>query len=313
MTIINRQKFLAELGKLLTFMYEEDRQTALAMYGKMFDDAEDEQDLIQFLNSPTRQAVVIARAYNARARKLQVESHSREEDDAAASPEAAPDFVLAIDGIYRQYFPAEGDEAVVMDDQYSLFGEGDAPVQDGPDELYPVVSPELPAETPAEEEPGTEESPAQETIDEVDEFLEGFALGELPAEELPKEEELPGQYLQESPVVVRKARVFLLILFVLLAVPVTLLGIAVLLLPTLLFLALAAAVIVAGVQLVIAAFGGFKILADFLLLFGAAVVLLALGLLFLWIFIWFVGGVMAGLVTGVIALGRRWCYKEVSA
>ena len=77
--------------------------------------------------------------------------------------------------------------------------------------------------------------------------------------------------------------------------------------------ALAAAAVFAGVQLVIAAFGGFKILADFLLLFGSAVVLLALGLLFLWIFIWFVGSVMAGLVTGVIALGRSWCYKEVSA
>lgn len=33
-THINKQKFLAELGKLLTFMYDEDRQTALAMYGR---------------------------------------------------------------------------------------------------------------------------------------------------------------------------------------------------------------------------------------------------------------------------------------
>ena len=300
-----------ELGKLLTFMYEEDRQTALAMYGKMFDDTEDEQDLIQFLNSPTRQAVVIARAYNARARKLQVESHSREEDDAAGTLEAAPDFVLAIDAIYREYFPAEGEEAVVMDNQFSLFGEGDALVQDGLDELYPVVAPAVPAEEPPAEE-AADEGALQEALDDVDVFLQDYELGGRPEEELPEEPQ-PEQYLQESPVVVRKPRVFLLILFVLLAVPVTLLGIAVLLLPTLLFLALAAAAVVVGVQLVIAAFGGFKILADFLLLFGAAVLLLALGLLFLWIFIWFVGGVMAGLVAGVISLGRSWCYKEVSA
>ena len=304
-----------ELGKLLTFMYEEDRQTALAMYGKMFDDTEDEQDLIQFLNSPTRQAVVIARAYNARARKLQVESHSREEDD-AGTLEAAPDFVLAIDAIYREYFPAEGEEAVVMDNQFSLFGEGDALVQDGLDELYPVVAPDVSAEEPPAEE-AADEGALQEALDEVDVFLQDYELGGQPEEEQP-EEELPEepqteQYLQEPPVAVRKPRVFLLILFVLLAVPVTLLGIAVLLLPTLLFLALAAAAVVVGVQLVIAAFGGFKILADFLLLFGAAVLLLALGLLFLWIFIWFVGGVMAGLVAGVISLGRSWCYKEVSA
>ncbi len=305
-----------ELGKLLTFMYEEDRQTALAMYGKMFDDTEDEQDLIQFLNSPTRQAVVIARAYNARARKLQVESHSREEDDAAGTLEAAPDFVLAIDAIYREYFPAEGEEAVVMDNQFSLFGEGDALVQDGLDELYPVVAPDVSAEEPPAEE-AADEGALQEALDEVDVFLQDYELGGQPEEEQPEEElpeePQPEQYLQESPVVVRKPRVFLLILFVLLAVPVTLLGIAVLLLPTLLFLALAAAAVVVGVQLVIAAFGGFKILADFLLLFGAAVLLLALGLLFLWIFIWFVGGVMAGLVAGVISLGRSWCYKEVSA
>ena len=57
MTDINKQKFLAELGKLLTFMYEEDRQSALAMYAKLFDNARDEQSLLQFLVSPTRQAV----------------------------------------------------------------------------------------------------------------------------------------------------------------------------------------------------------------------------------------------------------------
>ena len=61
MTTINKQKFLAELGKLLTFMYEEDRQTALAMYVKMFEDAEDERALLQALISPTRQAVIVAR------------------------------------------------------------------------------------------------------------------------------------------------------------------------------------------------------------------------------------------------------------
>ena len=121
---IIKQKFLAELGKLLTFMYEEDRQTALAMYSKMFDDAADERDLVHFLGSPTRQAVVIARAYNDRVRKLQVESQSREQDGAEA--EAAPDFVLAIDRLYREYFPSQEQNAPVLDDQFSLFlGGGD--------------------------------------------------------------------------------------------------------------------------------------------------------------------------------------------
>ena len=42
MIVINRRKYLAELGKLLTFMYEEDRQEALALYEQLFDAAIDE-------------------------------------------------------------------------------------------------------------------------------------------------------------------------------------------------------------------------------------------------------------------------------
>ena len=46
---------------------------------------------------------------------------------------------------------------------------------------------------------------------------------------------------------------------------------------------------------------------------GAALVVLALGLLFLWIFVWFVGGAIAGLINEIIKLGGKWCFKEVSA
>ena len=79
MISINKQKFLAELGRLLTFMSEEDRQEALTLYAKMFDDVEDEQALLQSLLSPTRQAVIIARAYDANARKLQARAKARRE------------------------------------------------------------------------------------------------------------------------------------------------------------------------------------------------------------------------------------------
>ena len=43
----------------------------------------------------------------------------------------------------------------------------------------------------------------------------------------------------------------------------------------------------------------------------AVIMILALGLLFLWLFIWFIGGPIVGLVRGVMALGGKWCYKEV--
>ena len=349
---IIKQRFLAELGKLLTFMYEEDRQTALAMYSKMFDDAADEEDLSQFLGSATRQAVVVARAYNARARKLQVESQSREQDGAEA--EAAPDFVLAIDELYRQYFPAPAEEDQVLDNQVSLFEEPVQEAQEAPSAPPPAQETNAPRPvTPAETAPAaaeTAEAPeadgesvqtqdgstaeAVEKVfeqadpaagiktDEVDRFLENYrpedeTLELSPAQERegeapvpPIEEETPPP---EETAVVRKPRVFLLILYILLAAPLTLAGVLVLLVPTLLFLALAVACAAAGAALLVAAFSGFTMLADFLLLFGAAVVLLALGLLFLWIFVWFIAGAIAGLIAGVIRLGGSWCYKEVAA
>lgn len=312
---INRQKFLAELGKLLTFMYEEDRQTALAMYEKMFDDTDDEMGLIQFLGSPTRQAVVIARCYNARVRKLQVESQSRERAEDGSWSEETPEFVLVIDKLYQQVVPDRVEGDFTLENQVSLFEA----------EPAPVVESEAPAAPPVPEDTvEAAEAQSDGLADEVNRFLDSFSIAEEPVPS-PTEDDAYAPAVEDEvdyegepasraePVTERKPRVLLLILFVLLAVPVTLAAALVLLVPTLLFLSLAAASGASGVVLLTAAFGGFKILADFLLLFGTAIILLALGLLFLWIFIWFIGGAIAGLIAGVIRLGGRWCYKEVAA
>ena len=76
---INKQKFLTELGRLLTFMYDDDRERALDMYSSLFDETDDETGLLQMLGSPTRQAVNLARSYDARERKLQMQAQSRGE------------------------------------------------------------------------------------------------------------------------------------------------------------------------------------------------------------------------------------------
>ena len=110
----------------------------------------------------------------------------------------------------------------------------------------------------------------------------------------------------------RKPRVFLLILYILLAIPLTVCAVAVLLVPALLFLALSVAAIICGVVIVSTVFkGGVVLFADIMVLLGGALVLFALGLLFLWASIWFVGGAIVGLVHGVAALCDKWCYKEV--
>ena len=332
-TAINKQKFLAELGKLLTFMYEEDRQTALNMYSRMFDDAEDEQAVIQVLGTPTRQAVTIARSYDAKMRKLQVQSQSREDADAGAGREAIPDFVLTINQIYERAVPVKEEAPSVMADQLTMFGE-EYEAAPAAEVLANPAEVEAAEEVPVVSAMAEAEAEADELMTRVDSFLEDYSLegDELAAvdaapedlaEEVEAEDDEPvyddepedsfDRYFEEDEeeLTRRKARVPLLILYILLAIPVTLLGIALLLIPTALSLALAASILSGGIATLMAAFGGFPVLADFLVVLGSAIVLLAIGLLCLWLFIWFIGGAIVGLIRGVFALGRRWCYEEV--
>lgn len=357
---INKQKFLAELGRLLTFMYEEDRQTALAMYSKMFDDAAEEQLLLQFLVSPTRQAVVLARAYDAKERKLQVHTQSRDDDAGYADvPEGElPPFILAISDLQQEaiaqciFEPVEAAPAV-DEDQFSLFDEfpQDAPAEQ--DAVWadvpsvPQDGADMQAPDPAEDEDAPVSDSVSAFADAVDAFLADFAIadGELvpksaetpvPAEEAPvpppaetEDEPVPAESVipvpadpvpvteleddeEQAPATQRKAKVFLLILYILCAIPLGILGIAALLVPTLLSLALAIGFVSAGVLVLTAAFGGFAIFADLMVILGLAIVLLALGLLFTWLFIWFIGGAIVGLIRGLCHLGGKWCYKEVS-
>lgn len=196
---INRQKFLAELGRLLTFMYEEDRQTALAMYNRMFDEAESEQALLQYLVSPTRQAVILARAYNAKERKLQVHAQSRDEYEQVS--DETPDFVLAINKLQEEASALKITTAQVSEDQISLFDDGsavtanesapaaqentepaadeeEAETQDA-DEEAPAqkeIPPLFADEPAAEEEPDEMNSSVTRLADAVDAFLADFTI-----------------------------------------------------------------------------------------------------------------------------------------
>ena len=405
MTEINKQKFLAELEKLLAFMYEEDRQMALAMYGRIFDDAESEQAVLQKLFSPTRQAINVARVYNAKERKLQVEAQSRGD---SAQQDVSPAFLLEINKIYDDVFRviAQRQEQAPAEqrneDQFCLFTDQDAPypikdseyvpiaLQGGkpspaedetsleldedelqiaqPEEADEIVPSEAavyeeeraaaqnaPAAVPIqahlipEEEELDVEAPAEEILTAASETGEGekprFGYGSLEAESEAKTEpaaqaqtdaagEEPNIFERQltldgviaperqdsarpaDPIpmeTVRKPRVFLLILYTLIAIPVTLFGLALLLIPTALCLILAAGVIAAGVSALVAAFSsGLTPFANILLVLGTALVVLALGLLFLWLFVWLIFGGMGGLIRGVVNLGRKWCYREVS-
>ena len=312
-TSINKQKFLAELGKLLTFMYEEDRQRAMGLYSRMFEEAGDEQALIQTLISPTRQAVVVARAYNSNLGRLSLNAETK------AAPEdrdenGVPDYVQAIEKVREQAWAAIGVPAAAEEAE-------EAPAETEEAEEAPAETEEAPAEAeeveeaPAETE-GVEEAPAAAEPDKsAHEGIEFFTLPEE-GKETPQSDTL----LDENTFNIdsdalrkprRKAKPFALILYILLAIPLTICAIAVLLVPAILFLALSVAAIICGVVLVSTAFKGFPVFADIMVVLGVSLVLFALGLLFLWTAIWFIGGAIVGVVHGVAVLCEKWCYKEV--
>jgi hypothetical protein len=354
-------------------MYEEDRIQALDLYNEIFDDVGNETAVLQLLVSPTRQAVNLARAYDAKERKLQ------------ESGEDVPAHLLVIEELRRQagaLAPAAPQKASA--DQISLFEEPDAAenlfdsfdfdsVPEGAENnlpepmpreigLYPdedrSAEPAPPSPPPAmAARVPAEESGAQE----VDVFSEAMAAffsdldkqedstaeaippasaqepesaagayppvsGPHPAEEadpVPSVREkqaysMPEQVVTKAAaapnlpdVIIKKPIVPLLILYILLAIPVTLLLIGLLLVPAVFFLGLSALAFCGGFSGLIAAFTAFSVFADILLVFGLSLALAAFGLLFFWIFIWLLIGVIPGLVRSVCALARKLCYKEV--
>ncbi len=367
--LINKQKFLAELSKLLTFMYEEDRQEALAMYSSMFDEAEDEQRLIQLLMSPTRQAVIVARAYDAKDRKLQVTSQSRE--GSGLNDGETPDFAVAIEKVRKEAEERDILRAGVSDDQLSFFeeekpvaaevvAESEVPaaeeakepgeeISDGfakkqvldEDELFedimkeeePLAVEAIPAEErdaaePEEEaeaaepegEPEEKQKEAAEEPQEPEESEEPEETEEVPEveeTELVEEAAEPFDYTKvpdEDGYIEpeKEAMVGWLTLFVIFAIPIGFAACVLMIVLALVFLALAATVVAAGVFAIRSLFSGFAVFADILLVGGAAVAALALGLLFLWTAIWCLFGAIPGIVRGIIELGRSWCYKEVA-
>ena len=337
-------------------MYEEDRLRALELYSRMFEDAADESALIQSLLSPTRQAVVVARAYNANLGKLSVTTETK------AAPEdrdenGIPDYVQAIEAVRAAAFarqpaparetpeepapaeeapeeteePAPAEEASeeteepAPAEEASEETEEPAPAEEEPEEAEETApAEEAPEETeepaPAEEEPEAPEeaSPAAEAPapaeNKTQENIEFFSMPEEGKEEAAENEGEESVFnidtdLMRQPR--RKAKVFALIVYILFAIPLTLAAIVILLVPAVLFLALSVASIICGVVVVSTALNGFAVIADIMVVLGMALVLFALGLLFLWTAIWFIGGAIVGVVHGVAALCDKWCYKEV--
>ena len=376
-------------------MYEEDRNRALEMYNEIFDEVNNETAVLQLLVSPTRQAVNLARAYDARERKYQ--SDDGEE----------PAYQLVIEDLRRQAGTLMPEEPKFNDGQISLFNDESTvdnvfdslgleilpqihdesavlaeheqqeislfPDEDKTEEPAPLPPPAASAEQNAENAPGQD---VDDFSDAVEAFLADFTLNDTPAEKKEQEEAkeavdalrdedasqqpqpvrapenleaahqkdtaaqhqtisgqpLPRQdmpapsgkpeirsqtsVMQDLPdmtgTVERRVSVPLLILFILPALAVGLVCVVLLLAVAIIMLGMASIFTCVGISGLVAAFG-FSVFADILLVFGLALAAAAMGLLLLWTFIWLLAGAIPGVIRGIIGLGRKLCYKEVSA
>lgn len=197
---MNRQRYMAELSKLLAFMFKEDKEDILAQYNKMLDEAEDEQAMLESFGSPTRLAVTISRTYKRSERKLSVEADSKDDGGTGESampfapaaakvkePESAPEettlsYADIIEEIRREKAQEEGIEYKPI-----FFNEPEPE----PMPETPAVEEQPPAEETVSETPAETEAPAEaETTDEQPE--------ETAAEEETPEEAAP-ETVEEAP------------------------------------------------------------------------------------------------------------------
>ena len=276
MTVIDRQKYVAELGKLLSGMAPQDREAVLRGVNARFDEEGDDAAVIASLGSPTFAAVSVLRGYT-------------------PPEEGASDSVPMPEPRRTRPEPKPVEPEPIEPETAEEPAEAEAPE----DAVGPAEEPEEPDEP---EEPGTEaegpEEPAES--DEAEEPEEAEENPDLPPfwvgpPELPK-----------PP----KAKVGLLILYIIL-------GVAVGLPLTVLFACVALGIFGCGGALIAAAallvsfcFLGMGVVADILLLAGAALVLAALGLLLLFFAVWFFIRCVVGFVNLILRKGREWCYDH---
>lgn len=350
MTIIDRQKYVAELGKLLSGMAPQDREAVLRGVNARFDEEGDDAAVIASLGSPTFAAVSVLRGYTPpeegasdsvpmpeprRARPepkpVEPEPIEPEPEEPAAPEEAGPEEPEAESAEADEPAPVEPVPDEEPTEPAEPAPEPEAPPAEPETEPEPEPEqPEIPAE-PAEpeaaEEPAEAEAPEDaagpaEEPDEPDQPEEPGTEAEGPEEPAEPEEAEAPEEAEENPDLPPfwggppelpkppKAKVGLLILYIIL-------GVAVGLPLTVLFACVALGIFGCGGALIAAAallvsfcFLGMGVVADILLLAGAALVLAALGLLLLFFAVWFFIRCVVGFVNLILRKGREWCYDH---
>ena len=307
---------MAEISSLLGLITDDQtRQALIAQMENMFDNAPDEERLIQEIGNPTKVAVALIRyadsgkitpaaapvvapalAQPRRAPQPRPRAEQYRPMTAAAAQRPAPSFTFP--DLPEEPDEPETDEAPVLDGQLS-FDEQPAD-DDGYYDEQPADDDGYYDEQPADDDGYYDEQPADD---------DGY-YDEQPAEEYGEEydEEYYDDYEPEY-----KTNVFLAILYTLGAIIIGVPVFAVLLVLDLAVLAIGAVCGAAGVSLIMTAFIGLPVVADMLILLGGGAAVIAIALVVIWLAVWLFIRMVIGWVRLLVRLGHRWCRKEIAA
>lgn len=316
---------MAEISSLLGLITDDNtRQALIAQMENMFDNAPDEERLIQEIGNPTKVAVALIRYA----------------DSGKITPAAAP--VVAPEQVQPKRAPQPRPRA----EQYRPIAPEPAPqpayadqaAEDAYDEqpAAPVLDGQLsfdeqPAEGYYDEQPADDgyydEQPADDGYYDEQPADDGY-YDEQPADDGYYDEQPEGDYdpnyatdgeegyydeayYEDKPAY--KTNVFLAILYTLGAIVVGVPVLAVLLVLDLAVLAVGAACGAGGVGLIATAFIGLPMVADMLILLGGGAAVIAIALVVIWLAIWLFIRMVIGWVRLLVRTGKRWCRKEIAA
>ncbi len=317
---------MAEISSLLGLITDDNtRQALIAQMENMFDNAPDEERLIQEIGNPTKVAVALIRYA----------------DSGKITPAAAP--VVAPEQVQPKRAPQPRPRA----EQYRPIAPQPAPqpayadqaAEDAYDEqpAAPVLDGQFsfdvqPEEGYYDEQPADDgyydEQPADDGYYDEQPADDGY-YDEQPADDGYYDEQPEGDYddpnyatdgeegyydeayYDDEPVY--KTNVFLAILYTLGAIVVGVPVLAVLLVLDLAVLAVGAACGAGGVGLIATAFIGLPMVADMLILLGGGAAVIAIALVVIWLAIWLFIRMVIGWVRLLVRLGKRWCRKEIAA
>ena len=319
---------MAEISSLLGLITDDNtRQALIAQMENMFDNAPDEERLIQEIGNPTKVAVALIRYADSGKitpaaapvvapeqvqpkRAPQPRPRAEQYRPAAAAAAQTPASAMSFQGI-----PEEPAAAPVLDGQFSFDEQpeegyyDEQPADDGYYDEQPTDDGYY-DEQPAGDDGYYDEQPADDGY--YDEQPAGDDGYDDPNYATDGEEGYYDEaYYEDEPAY--KTNVFLAVLYTLGAIVIGVPVLAVLLVLDLAVLAIGVACGAGGVGLIATAFIGLPMVADMLILLGGGAAVIAIALVVIWLAIWLFIRMVIGWVRLLVRLGKRWCRKEIAA